>query len=398
MSNYTLRTQQRGYVAIESSYATVPAFAASNAYKFTKLDLSLKQDYVLRRDKSGSRTFPGVVPGGRRSGAFTIDGHIIPNGVAGAAPDMGPLFQGLMGGTPRVYSGGTTHGSTPCSTSSIVFGAAQNLQAGDFIGFNGELRYVSAITAGSPGAATTVTVDPPFSAAPGLGVAISGAVGYPLATSLPSLSLASYWDPSTTQQDIQNGAVVNEMKLTLNGETHDLAFSGPAQQLIDSITFASGQGGLSSFPSEPSNPVTNGVPIAGHKGQYWFGATPAKFATFLSGDLTINNAAIMREREGGSQVALGHAEMVRTVELQMSLYELDDANTQAIRTAAKNRTTIKAYLQLGDTQGTLFAFYIPAWVPQVPTRAEAQDNVEWQFAAGRAQGTSANTEIYLAFG
>lgn len=395
---YVLSSQQRGYVKKESAEGTVPSLAAADAFRFASLSLVGEQDYIQRRDKLGHRTFLGVVAGGRRRGSWSMDGHLVPNGAAGTAPDMDPFFEAAMGGAQRNYAGGTTHASTPSTTTSIVFNAAQNLIVGDAIGFGGELRFVTAITAGTAGAATTVTVDPAFATAPGLGAAISGSSNFPLGTNLPTLSIASYQDPAAAQQLIINMCVAERLRIAINGDTHDVSISGNGQQLIDSITFVNPTGGLTSFPVEPTSPVTNGVPIAGHYGQVWIGSPIAKFASLQAASLELANGVIMREREFGSQVPLGHAEGVRSISAELDLFEQDNADTTALMTAAKNRTAIKLYFQLGTTLGQIFAAYMSAVILPLPGRSDDQENVRWTFAGARAQGSSANSELYLSFG
>ncbi len=397
-TSYVLSRLNRFYVKKEATEGTVPTFAAANAFAAIRLEAELEQAYIPRRDKIGSRTFPGVIAGGRRSARWSLESHLIPNGTAGTKPDMDPFFEALMGAAGTVYAGGTTHATTPCTTTSITFSAAQVLSVGNFIGFAGEIRCVTAITGGTPGAATAVTVTPAFSAAPGFGATITGTVSYALGSNLSTVSIADYWDPSTAQQRIINMAIVDAMRLSINGETHDLNLSGFGQQVIDSVTFVAGEGGLGSFPTEPASPVRNGVPIAGHYGQAWLGATPSKFTTLLSGALAINNNAMMRDKEFGFQVPQGHAEGMRSILWDWELYETDDATQLALYTAGKARTAIDAFFQLGQTAGQLFGAYTADLIPPVPKKGETDQYTSWGFTGGRAQSATVNGELYIAFG
>ena len=43
------------------------------------------------------------------------------------------------------------------------------------------------------------------------------------------------------------------MKILVNSDFHEFQFAGPAQDLIDNVSFAAGQGKLTEFPDEPES-------------------------------------------------------------------------------------------------------------------------------------------------
>src|ERR1017187_7664061 len=104
---YVSTELNRHYAALESSYGVTPAPAPSNAFRCLKSSIDLVQDYLQRQDKTGSRSYAGVVPGGRRHGKFEVQSYLIPSGAAGSPPNMGPFFQAACGGTPQTFGGGT---------------------------------------------------------------------------------------------------------------------------------------------------------------------------------------------------------------------------------------------------------------------------------------------------
>jgi hypothetical protein len=250
----------RSYAAIEPSYGAVPAIDANCAFRALSVDLEAVQQYLERKDKLGSRSFAGVAAGGRRQSRFAIEAYLMSGGSAGQPPGMSPFFQAACGGDPLVFDGGTA--ATGCTASDIAFAAPHGLAAGQAIGSNGEIRFVVAV----PDAAT-VTVDPPFSAAPAAGSAITGSVSYPLAATLPSVSIFDYWEPASAQQRLLCGGALNSLEVQVQGDFHTVKCSGEGQDLIDSFTFQSGQGGLEQFPAEPGSRSGHGEPIAGHFGQ-----------------------------------------------------------------------------------------------------------------------------------
>ncbi len=380
----------RFYAALEPSYGSAPAPVASAAYRALRANLTLVQDYLERQDRMGSRTFSGVIAGGRRHGTFDVDAYLIPAGTAGVAPNTGPFFQGACGGAPLVFSGGQA--AAGCTTTSILFGAPHGLAVGQAIGSGGELRFVSAVNS-----ATQVTVSPPFSQAPAAAADITATVTYPLASSLPSLALFDYWDPPSAQQRILCGAAVNTMEIDVTGDFHQVKFTGQGQNVIDSITFAAGQGGLSSFPTEPASQTLRGSPLAGHMGQIWLGSPASKFATLSTARLHLENGVVLRGNEFGSSIPLAIAPGTRKVTLDFDVFELDDAATRALYSAAAARTPLTAHLQLGSLTGSLFAACLNSLVPQIPAFDSGEHQLRWSFKGSRAGGTK-DDELLVAFG
>ncbi len=388
--SYVSTNLNRFYVVLESSYGVVPAIGPDNAFRALSAELELVQQYLERRDKSGSRTFPGVVSGGRRQARFEVEAYLMSGGAAGQAPGLGPFVEAACGGSPRVFAGGTA--AAGCSTTQVVFITAHGLAAGQAIGSGDELRFVTSVPN-----TTTVVVDPPFSAAPPASSEITGTVCYPLAATLPSLSIFDYWEPSSAQQRILNGAAVDTLELEVQGDFHTVKFSGEGQDVIDSIAFAAGQGGLGAFPAEPDSRNYHGEPIAGHFGQLWLGATPSRFNTLLRASLKLENGLELRKNELGSAVPLGIAPGERRVTFDFEIFETDDAATRALYAAARNRTPVVAFLQLGAVAGHLFGAYSKSLAPHAPRNDARERQLKWVFADSRAGG-SADDELWIAFG
>src|SRR5437879_4471801 len=82
-----------------------------------------------------------------------------------------------------------------------------------------------------------------------------------------SLTIYGYWIPATAVQRILAGVAMNQFRLDVNGDYHQFEFSGPAQDLIDNASFESGEGALSSFPTEPAPAAFNYSIIPGHLGE-----------------------------------------------------------------------------------------------------------------------------------
>jgi hypothetical protein len=306
------------------------------------------------------------------------------------APPYGPLFQAAMGAAPLLFSGGTVAAVT--NGTQVQFSAPHGLISGQAVRIGGEIRFVTAIQD-----ASTVFVNAPFSPGPQAGAAAGATITYKLATDIGSVSVFDYWDPATVVQRIVEGAVVDRMLVKVNGDFQEFEFLGPSRDLLDSASFASGEGGLTQFPTEPSSVGFDYTVVPGHLGEVWLGATPAEFFTLTAAELTLQNAVELRVKEFGSDLARCIAAGQRSVTLNFELFEQDDAQTKALYQAARQRSPIGVMLQLGQQAGQLFGAYMGAMVPEVPEFDDSETRLRWKFQNSRAQGT-VNDELCVAFG
>lgn len=389
MSCYISSNNNRVYVALESAYGSAAAATAQNRIPLLKLGAKQVLETTQRKDKTGTRTFVGLPNRIRRTTTFQLSTLMTEWTNQSVAPSHGPLFQAAMGAAPLLFSGGTVAAIT--NQTQIQFGAAHGLTVGQGITSGGEMRFV----AGVPNS-TTVVVNAPFAAAT-VGSAMGATMTYKLSTDVGSATIYDYWDPSTVVQRILNGAAINVVKITVNGDFQEFEFSGQSQDLLDSASFTSGQGGLTQFPAEPSLTGFDYTIVPGHLGEVWMGATPAQFATLTAAELTLENNLALRVKEFGSDYARCIAGGQRNVNLAFSLFEQNDTQTQQLYQAARQRSPISVMLQLGSQAGQLFGAYMPAMVPEVPQFDDGDTRLEWKFASSRAQGT-ADDELYVAFG
>jgi hypothetical protein len=87
----------------------------------------------------------------------------------------------------------------------------------------------------------------------------------------------------------------------------------------------------------------------------------------------------------------------REVRLDFSMFEEDDAQTQELYQAARQRSPISVMFQLGEQAGQLLGVYMPAMVPEVPEFDDGETRIEWSFRNSQAQG-GVDDELYIAFG
>jgi len=206
-----------------------------------------------------------------------------------------------------------------------------------------------------------------------------------------------YWVPSSAVHRILCGAGVDQMTIKVNGDFHEFAFSGVAQELLDSTSFSSGMGQLSSFPPEPILSSFDYSIVPGHLGQAWLGNDPDRFFTLTDAQLVLNNNLDVRAREFGSSLPRAVSPGRRDVTIDFSVFEQDDSATQALYQAARQQSPITAMLQLGQQPNQLFGAYLTSFLPEVPEYDDSETRLKWHFRNSRAQGT-VDDEITIAFG
>ncbi len=390
MSNCVLSSQNRFYVEKESTYGQVPTIGAGNRISAISLGVTQRRDVRRRRDKTGSRTYTGVTPGSRRRTEFAIETYLVENAAPASGPAYGPLVESGMGGAPLAFNGATAGSGS--SASQIEFGSPHGLVVGQAFGFNGELRFVESVDG-----ASSVTVNAPFTAAPASGALLTAAATYPLADELPTAAVFDYWDPVTVVQRILPGAAVNTFEVRVNADYHELEFRGEAQDVLDSVTFFSGEGGLGAFPAEPAVTADSPPPIPGNIGQAWLGTPLTKFLSLASATVRLDNDLDFRVREFGSSVPQCVVPGVRTVTADIELFEADDEATRGLYAAARAQSGVGLMFQLGEESGQMLGVYLPRVDPEIPEFDDGERALSWRFSNARARG-SANNEMYIAFG
>ena len=390
MANCVLSNQNRFYVEREPSFGSVPSITAANRISALKLGIRQQLELRQRRDKTGGRTYVGVSPGGRRTTAFNLQTYLIENAAPSSPPVFGPMVEAAMGGAAVSFSGSTA--GTGSTTSQIVFSSSHGLAKGQGIVFSGELRFVDTVVD-----STTVQTNAPFSTAPSSGNPLDGTVTYSPAGELPSVSVFDYWDPAAAVDRILVGGSCGRFQVKINADYHELEFSGEAQDVIDTESFASGQGGLGSFPVEPTLVGDMAAPIPGNLGQAWLGTPANKFLTITSALVDLDNSLDLRNREFGSATPQCIAAGIRRGNANFELLEADDAATRGLYASARSETPIGVMFQLGDDSGRLMGVYMPNVVPGVPEFNDEERILQWSFTGSRAQG-QVDDEIFVAFG
>jgi hypothetical protein len=343
-----------------------------------------------RKDKTGSRTWQGLPQGVRTQVSYDLKSYMRDWADVTTLPPHGPLFQAALGKPGVLWAGGTPNAGT--QVSSVVFAAPHGLAPGQALTSGGEIRFVAAVA--DP---TTVVLNAPFSVAPVAGVPLGATATYSLAESLPSVTLFDYWDPSDAVQRVLTGAVVDQMTIALNGDFHEFEFKGMAQDIVDSVSFLSGQGGAVTFPPEPTVAGFSYSPVPGNLGEVWLGVLPNQFLTVSAASIEIKNNVNLRTKEFGSVLPQGIAPGTREVSMTLELFSGDDAATESLYQAARQQLPMGVMFQLGQVGSQLLGIYLPSVVPVVPEFDDSDTRLKWRFEDVRAQGTG-DDEIVVAFG
>jgi hypothetical protein len=390
MACYISSNDNRFYAALEASYGTVAPVTAVN--RFPALGLKARQRPVIaqRRDKTGSRTHTGASKDIRMLTDYSISTYLSRIEGPISQPPIGALLQAAMGAPVMTHTGGTL--ASPANGTELHFTAPHGMTEGAAVVANQEIRVVTAVVD-----AQTVEINAPFTGSIESGTTTRPTTTYALATRLPSLSIYDYWDPEAAVHRLLAGAAVSILTLRINGDFHELHFSGPAAQLLDSVSLEPGQGGLSDFPGEPALTAFQTTPVPGHLGQIWVGAPQSQLYTITQAELTLDNKVETRCREFGSPYPRCLVPGTREVSISFSLYEQENEVHRTLYQAAKRRDPISLMLQLGQTEGQLCAVYLKGFVPAIPEFDDAESRLKWTFAKSAAQGT-VNDELYIAFG
>jgi hypothetical protein len=293
-----------------------------------------------------------------------------------------------MGATPLIHPSLTVASS---SGSNVTFSAPHGLVVNQAVSSGSEIRFVSNIVDPS-----TISINAPFSAVPQAGCTFSPTVTFLPGDTLPSCSLFDYWSPSTALQRVICGAGVDTFSLEVNDDYQEFQFSGMAQDVIDSASFASNMGQLTAFPSEPALLPYNCPIVPGNLGQLWMGLEPNNYATLTSAELRLKNNLEARANEFGSQLPQFLSPGIRKVAFDFTLFEQDTQATMELYQAARQQSPIQIMLQIGQTGGQLFGAYMKSVLPEVPEVDDSQQMVQWKVSGSRAQG-SHNDELVIAF-
>lgn len=396
---YALSRLERIYAQVESSFGQVPnsggtaTVSGSNACRFTKFSADNDVAVITRPDKTGSRSIMLGVKG-RGFGKWSVDMSVAPNGTPGTVPDADPFLQGLIGQAGSVKSGtATVSAASNASPIAITTSAAHSFEDNDVVSVSG----VGGNTAANGIWAIHVVDSTHFeligstgNAAYTTGGSISQAVvKYSLSDNIPSLSLWSFRQPSTIDQRVSIGSVVQEGTFQLGDDVASMSFNGESMWVLSSNQFADSdtqqKGGLSAFPSEPGSAVTNGNMVAGFTGKIVAGGEI--IASIRTAQIRIQNGNVTIKDLFGSYYPTSVEGDERNVGISFSLYEDDTDAFKNLIQASNDKTPLNFTMQIGTQIGSIFVAQVNNVQLLAPSREEQRRFIA-NFPESRAKASA----------
>ena len=324
---YAFSRNERVYLQKETAFGTIPntggTASVSGSNACRHVKTSLVPDVALLvRPDKTGSRTQTVGVAGRKLGKWSLDMSLAANGAAGVVPDCDPLLVALFGADATISTG------------------------------------VS--------------------------------VSYALADVVKSLCLWRFRTPAAVMQQMALGAVVSDATFNLGQDIASWTMNGEALWVLDSVNFATtdatGKGGLTSFPTEPSSPVTNGGIIAGFTGVATFDSNV--LANIRSATLKISTGnAIVKDTFGSYYGTTPEGDM-RKVTLAFDIYDDSGTGTSNLYQKAITKSAINITLQIGTVAGSIWTWTIKGVQLDVPNLSDGQRRWSASFAESQASGSS----------
>lgn len=389
MSCFIASNQNRVYGALESAFGTAATVDGSDRLPLSAFRLRERRVVNDRKDKTGSRTYPGAPANGRESAAVQLGCYLTEWDTGSGFPALHDVMQSVTGGPVRICGANVVQSITGSQTVSMA--QPHGLSSGQGMSCAGEIRFVDAVLDSN-----TVAVNAPFTKAIQSGEAIGRTITYTLGDDLKSLTVYDYWDPQAAVQRAVAGLAIDELRVNINGDFHEMAFAGEGRTFFDSSTFVDGVAGLTEYPPEPSLGEYSVSLIPGTLGQAWVGSTVSQSYNVLLGAVRMTNNIEYRRREFGPGVVGCVAGGIRDIRVDLRLSANASSDMSALFSSSRTREPIPIMFQLGEAVGQLCGVYLKSVVPEVPSFEDSQTKLEWTIRDARAQG-SHNDELSIAF-
>lgn len=390
MSCHIASYANRSYAALESELGAVAAVTSSNRLPLSKLDIRSVRETSQRLDKSGGRTYVGAPQNGREHTAVQFSSYLTEWDSIGGLPELDAVVQAAMGGDVQVSAPMTIANVSGGMT--LTMSSPHGLSIGQAISVGSEMRFVDSVV---DELTVVVNCDVPPDVVNG--AEVGRCVTYRLGSHLKSLTLLDYWDPSTAIQRCAAGVSLDQLVVSVNGDFHEMSFSGEGGGYYDSASELPLSSGLQEFPSEPIGEWSNGELIPGSIGRAWIGAGGQVCNSVLMGKLTLTNHIDYRRREfGGNRGGCVRAG-IRDVRLDLRVRAENSDEMRTLFASSRLQQPVPVMFQLGEQSGRMCALYLPQVVMEVPVFDDSGPSLEWVIRQARAQGVF-NDELIVAFG
>ena len=413
MPNYSFSRLERAYLQTQPTFGTIPntsgtaSVTNSNACRFMRMELQNEVALLERPDKTGTRSQEGMTSG-RKAGRWSIEMSLAANGTPGTVPDCDPILVAMFGQTAALGAGSFVISSSTNATPIVVTCAAHGITTGtlEVVTIAGHTTNTNAngtwlAYAGSTTALTLVG---------SVGNGIGGAAGtvsrvkltYSFIDDITHFTLWSFRTAATLDQRVGHTCVVTEATFNLNQDVATWQANGDCLWVLRSKDFGTADvyqaAGLTTFPSEPTTPVTNGSIIPGFTGRFVAGASTATASVYAAAAVafpTIRNATIriqtnnllVRDTFGSYYATLTEGD-VRNVTISFNIYDDDSTAVNTLKTWGDNKTPVDFVLNLGTVVGNTWVQYLKNVYLASHVLGDGQLRFDASYADSRATTTS----------
>jgi hypothetical protein len=415
--NYSFSRLERAYLQVQPLFGIIPntsgtaTLGNSNACRFIRMDLNNEVALLERPDKTGTRSMEQMT-GGRKIGRWSIEMSVAGNGTAGVAPDCDPILQAAFGQTAAVGSGTATIATATDTTPIVVnCSGAHGIASGAFeiVNVAGVAVETNANGAWLAYASSTTALTLCGSVATGNGAGSGGTMSrvkltYTFLDGVNQFTLWSFRTPADLDQRVGNNCLVQEMTFNLNQDVATWQANGDCFWVLRSDYMSQADnyqlGSLTTYPTEPSAPVTNGTIIPGFTGRFvaWqsvasssaaaFAANAWTFTTIRNVSIRIGTANMMVRDTFGSFYSTTVEADVRTITVNFSIYDDDEPQTQQLKAWGDNKTPVDFVINLGTVPGNTWIQYMKNVYLATSVMGDGQLRFDATYADSRATTTS----------
>ncbi len=372
----------RLYAGLHSSYGDAPSPASTDALRHIMFLAS--GDPTNRRNSPEKQASPfhHVRFDGRVGASLRqLTSLLRPSGTLNTLPEASEIFEHVFGSKTNVTLS-TTVASSPTTTGATLT-SATGLAVNDMLLITCQdgVKRARRITAVNTGTGVTVWA-PALPDAPATGAAVKAGVTYKVtaanATALWFAHYALKTDNSTAGlARLLDGFAAERFSLSLDAtDEAQFTISGPARQLIT--------GG--SVPSKPAAFTSvGGNPAPGWQTELYIGSSLQKF---LKASIEISTGMRLRNNEAGGGSSNKATEAYRATRMEISVgLDARVEDETIIYDNAEAGTNVSTFLQLGFTEGKVWAIAMPQVEYKVPDTGDEDEETNWPFR-GMALGSS----------
>lgn len=193
-------------------------------------------------------------------------------------------------------------------------------------------------------------------------IVASTSAEYTLSDSIDQFCLWSFRTPSTVQQRVAHGCIVQKAQFKIGQNIADFSASGQGTWVLDSDSFSAAttteKGGLTAFPVQPTGtlPTNMGI-VAGFTGSISAGGTVLATLRSLTVDIDTGNVIIVDQF--GSYYPTSTEGDWRKVMLSFDLYEDDSAVMKALYAASLSFGGLVVDATVGTVTGNKHNLHCP---------------------------------------